>query len=442
MKVAWTPSLVAAVLACACGDDPAATPDPTLTFTVEGLPAGTLVGATTLAGLTLVVNDGDGAPVGGLAVDLEVAAGGGSVTPADVVTDGEGRATFSWTVGPLPVPNVVRADAGERGAGESRVDVDTAAATLRPTAFGNVDAFLTDEAIEGSTEDLAFSPDGKIVMGVPGALLSIGTDGGATRMAIGGEALGRPLGLAFDHDGRLWIADGDKDALMMLGSDDVVVKVADRDGDQAFVAPNDVAVGPDGTVYMSDTCTGKFLALDDDGTVIARAVFDPKADGGPNGVVVGPDGALWVTTENTGLFCAHDDIDLTASVAGLYRLPILEDGTFGAREAIATGVGVFGDGLAFDQAGNLFVIFDTIEGLALDESIVFALPKGGTALRRVFAVRERVWANLAFGRGAFGDTTLYLSLLAVPPFTSANARGLERVRVDVGGAPLPAPLSP
>ena len=46
-----------------------------------------------------------------------------------------------------------------------------------------------------------------------------------------------------------------------------------------------------------------------------------------------------------------------------------------------------------------------------------------------------MWANLAFGTGAFGDTTMYLSLPKLPPFT--QTRGVERVQVGVDGAPLP-----
>ncbi|MEW6271272.1 MAG: hypothetical protein AB1689_18480, partial [Thermodesulfobacteriota bacterium] len=36
----------------------------------------------------------------------------------------------------------------------------------------------------------------------------------------------------------------------------------------------------------------------------------------------------------------------------------------------------------------------------------------------------------------FGDETLYVALLAVPPFTPADARGAERIAVGIPGLPL------
>jgi hypothetical protein len=48
-------------------------------------------------------------------------------------------------------------------------------------------------------------------------------------------------------------------------------------------------------------------------------------------------------------------------------------------------------------------------------------------------VRDRVLANLAFGEGDFGANTLYIALLAVPPFTPATARGAERIAVGIPG---------
>ena len=82
------------------------------------------------------------------------------------------------------------------------------------------------------------------------------------------------------------------------------------------------------------------------------------------------------------------------------------------------------------------IVFDGRD-FALDESIVFLRPAAGGPLARAFAAKGKVYANLAFGGGAYGPTTLYLALLAFPPFTADTERGLERVRVEVGGAPIP-----
>jgi len=428
--------VVPALVLAACGDDPTA--ERTLSIAVAGLPTTGATGGATLADLAVVVTDDHDRPVADVALTLTVA-GGGRLDATELVTGADGRAAAVWTLGPLPIVQTLGV-ASEDVTDEATVDVTTAA-PLAPVMFGQLDLFLTGQGVDGSTEDLAFDPrpGGRgLVVGGDTMLVALSPSGLALPIQTTGEAFGRVLGLAFDATGRLYVADGGRKAILRVDVDGVVTKVADRDGDAPFEAPNDVAVGPDGAVYLSDSCSGKFLAFDEGGVVRGRATFDPMTDGGPNGVVVGPDGALWVTTENTLIFCG-DDVGLKTPLGGLYRIEVLADGSLGATEAIARGVGVFGDGLAFDALGNLYAIFDTADEveLALDETIVFVLPRGGTALRRVMAARNKVWANVAFAPAAYGETTMLLSLLAVPGFTPVDARGVERIDVGVRGAPLP-----
>jgi len=434
-------ALAVAPLFAACGDDPGG--DTPVTITFANLPASAEPGSSLNDVAVSVLRAGK--PAKNLKLDLAVTAGGGSVAPATLKTDSSGHATFAWTVGQLPIENALEVVVADDVSANATVDVATAG-VITPAAFSDVDAFLTTNAVEGSTEDLAFSPEGHLVMGAPGHLLSLSSDGTVSFLDAGGETLVRPLGLAFDAGGKLWIADGDLDALMVYEPASpaaaapvrtaMIRTVADHDGDEPFEAPNDVAVGPDGRVYLSDTCTGKVYAIDPaTGAVLDRIAFDHVTEGGPNGLVVspGPHPELWVTTENTGLFCGDTDVAITAPVAGLFRVPLTTTG-FGTRVDVATKVAVFGDGLAFDAAGNLYVLFDTADGLALDETIVDVLPRGGTTLARAFAAKGKVWANLAFGNDAFGKTTMYLSLLKLPPFT--ESRGVERVELGIVGAPL------
>ena len=399
----------------ACGDDPAGP----YVITASAPP-------TAEAGAVVpieVVVTRDGSPTGD--GPLTVQARGGRSAEATIVG---GRATVDWTVGQLPIANTLElafADA------MTTVTIDvTSAGPLTVAPYAEVDAFLTDNAVTGSTEDLAFSPTGSIIMGVPGHLIEVSeTTGNIGLVATTGVALKRPLGLAYDHDDTLWIADGDAHALLALEGS-AVREVAKADGAEPFEFPNDVAVGPDGRVYLSDTCTAKVYAIDPaTGAVLDRMSFDFVTEGGPNGLVVSADNELWVTTENTVLFCGDSGVDITAPVAGLFRVPLTATG-FGQRTTVAAAVGVFGDGLAFDDLGNLYVIFDTAKDFALDETIVYVLPAGTSTLRRAFAATGKVWANVAF-RGA----ELYLSLLAVPPFTTS--RGLEKLSLDVLGAELP-----
>lgn len=407
------------VLLAACGDDPAGPYVITATA-----PATAEAGA--VVPVAIVVTR-DGARAGNGQVTFDDAGGGGVVESQDLIKDG--AATVNWTMGRLPITNTL--DIMFEGASTS-ITVDVTTAALPPVApYADVEAFLGANDVTGSTEDLAFGPRGQLVMGVPGHLIEVGET--TSMIATTGVALQRPLGLAYDQGGALWIADGDADALLVLEGA-AVREVASADGDEPFESPNDVAVGTDGRIYLSDTCTGKVYAIDPStGAVIDRISFDFVTEGGPNGLVVSEDNELWITTENTVLFCGDSGVDVTAPVAGLFRVPLTATG-FGQRTSVATEVGVFGDGLAFDALGNLYVIFDTAKDFALDETIVYVLPAGATALRRVVAATGKVWANLAFQ-----GSDLFLSLLAVPPFTSS--RGVEKVTVDIYGAALP-PASP
>lgn len=419
-------ALAAATLVtlAACGDDDARV----LGATID---APTTAAAGSAVEVTLHVRDDAERAVAGEALTVSVE-GGGSVSPATVETGADGSARVTWTLGPMPIAQALHLD-GASFSADAQLVADTAP-DLTSAPFGEVEAFLADKGTTDSTEDLAFSPDGRLVMAAGGTdpgLFAVAPDGSVSAITTSGEAFDHPLGLSFAADGTLYVADGGRDALLAM-KDGVVRKVADRDGDEVFDSPNDVAAG-DGVVFMSDSCTAKLYAIDPaSGAVRARVALDPKTEGGANGIAIAADGAVWLTTENTAIFCGAE-VELTAPLGNLYRIP-WADGAFGPKETIATGVGVFGDGLAFDADQNLYVIFDTAQGLALDESIVFVrragTPSNDPALVRAFATRGKVYANLAFGRGDFGATSMYLAMLQVV-LVQGSTRGAERIEVGV-----------
>jgi hypothetical protein len=114
---------------------------------------------------------------------------------------------------------------------------------------------------------------------------------------------------------------------------------------------------------------------------------------------------------------------------------------FGPRTTVLSNFGLFGDGVAIDVEGNVYVIFDKQENFALSESAIWVLPAGETTAVKFVSVPNYVLANLAFGVGDFGSTTLYISRLAVPPFTAPETRGIERIEVGIPGLPVPPPRS-
>lgn len=431
-------ALVAALLlvAPACTDEgPEAVPSLTFSATPSAAPAGQ-----PLAGLTLTARSPAGAPAANVTLSLTVLAGGGEVDLPGVTTDADGRVPVAWTLGLPPILNTLHAQSADgvyvaTVTVAARVDVPPI-----PADFGDVHAFLTAAAIDGSTEDLSFGPDGALVLGVPGGLVRLDAAAYPSLVALTGDPLVGPLGVAHDHDGVLYVADSAGQALRRVSPDGVVTTVVTADVDGPLVAPNHVAVGPDGAVYLSDPCKGGLYRVDPAaGAIVGGLALDLPTQGGPNGLAFDDAGDLWFTTENTRLLCGHESVEVTAPVAGLFRTR-WDGAAFAPPIPVAEGLGLFGDGLAFDVEGNLYAIFDTEADFALEESILYVFHPGDPTPHRFFALGDgRVLANPHFGAGAFGEQTLYLTLLAIPPFTSDDSRGVVRVDVGVAGRPLPTP---
>lgn len=425
------PFLLLALLAAACSDSGGARVDLAV---VGGAPPTATAGSA--LPITVSARDTGGGVAAGVAIDAAVALGGGAVVPASAVTDAAGEASFTWTVGAAPVENeiVLSADRAQASASTRA----TLAVPYEPSPFGDVNAFLQAQGLDGTTEDLEFTPDGeRLLLAVPGALLALDPAGNAEIVPLTGEPLLNPLGLAYDRDGILWIADSGQNALLEVTPDGNVTKALTNDGTQDLVGPNYVAVGPDGRVYVSDPCIGELVRFDPKrGVADAVLAFDLPTQGGPNGFAFDPTGKrLWLATENTGLLCGYPFVDITAPIASLFAIDV-DDAGFGAVETVAANFALFGDGAAFDAEGNLYVIFDTQKDFMLEESAIWVLPAGSAQLERVASVRGRVLANLAFGTPPFGAGELYISLLAVPPFTAATARGAERLSIGIPGLPL------
>jgi hypothetical protein len=261
--------------------------------------------------LEVEVRTSSGRVAGDVVVDFVVERGGGSVTPAQAVTDSDGRATVQWTLGIVPVPNQVAAVAGD-----ARVEFSTRAVVDTPfvaTDFGDVNAFLAAEGLVGSTEDLAFDDQGHLLFGVPQGLAALEPDGGAELVPLSGEPIVNPLGVALDHEGNTWVADAGMDALKVVSPAGVVRTVLTTDGAQPLQGPNYVGVDKRGFVYLSDPCIGELMRIDPASGMVDHIVsFDLVTEGGPNGFAFDASGdKLYVATENTALLCGHQNVPLT-----------------------------------------------------------------------------------------------------------------------------------
>ncbi len=130
----------------------------------------------------------------------------------------------------------------------------------------------------GAPEGPVALPDGSLYV----TEMSAGTLRVTHLTADGGRRVvlrtgGRPNGLAIDGDGLIWIAEAGLRSLIRVTPDGRELMRIEGDGSDRFRFPNDLAFGPDGHLYMTDSG----LALDDflDGQDFAEGFMDFDWDG-------------------------------------------------------------------------------------------------------------------------------------------------------------------
>lgn len=162
-------------------------------------------------------------------------------------------------------------------------------------------------------EDVALDAEGKIYAGFDdGRIMVLLSDGSQPRLFA--NTGGRPLGLIFDLQGNLIVADAIKGLLSVSKAGEVKVLATDADG-KKFGCLNDLDIGADGTIYFTEAShkfpmsqhvhdllehqpNGRLLALDPQArnprTVLRDLYF-------ANGVAVSPD-QTFVLVAETGMY--------------------------------------------------------------------------------------------------------------------------------------------
>jgi len=209
----------------------------------------------------------------------------------------------------------------------------------------------------------------------------------------------------------------------MDGKADIVATECEE---EPFLFPNDLCVGPDGALYMTDSGIrfedwlpdGKNRAVDApiDGRVYRIDIKTRKVtqlDSGirfTNGVAFGPNQQLYVTETVTGI---------------VYRYNWRRGGIVGRREDfgnvidLRTPIGFRGpDGIAFGENGKLFV---TVFG----RGSVGVLGKDGDVVERI-RMAGQLPTNVAFG--AWGENKIYV--------TEGELGQIEVFDVGTNGLPL------
>jgi DNA-binding beta-propeller fold protein YncE len=116
-----------------------------------------------------------------------------------------------------------------------------------------------------------------------------------------------PRGIKVAEDGSLYVADSRNNRIQHLSADGQVLAVwgeqgdvnTDAGADGAFNEPWDVAIGKDGSVYVSDTWNHRVQQFTADGKFVRKWGYfgqgeAPDAFWGPRGLAVDPQGRLYV----------------------------------------------------------------------------------------------------------------------------------------------------
>ena len=271
---------------------------------------------------------------------------------------------------------------------------------------------------DGSWVCVEMSPD-------TGRVTHISKDGKSKRPVV---KTGRPNGIAVDRDGYLWVPESQIPSLLRITLDgNLYVFLTECDG-EPFLFPNDVAFGPDGWLYMTDSGTtykdfvpGGKIREDRrtaplDGRVYrinTKTKEIQKLDSGikfTNGIAFDAKGNLYVNETIGG---------------NVYRYRAKGKGKFGPRELFGNvndpkGPDIFKgpDGMKFGADGNLYVT-------VYNQGDVTVLGPDGKVVKRIKLTGNNP-TNLAFGLP--GDKKIYV--------TEVQLGTMEVIDVGCEGLPL------
>lgn len=266
-----------------------------------------------------------------------------------------------------------------------------------------------------------------------GSLLCVEMDparGSVVRLSADGShksvlaSTGRPNGLAVDRHDSIWVAESRYPCVLrMTLAGEIEARVDQVDG-RPMLFPNDIAIGADGMLWVTDSgvrydawsgADRDDPALEVDGRIYR---VDPgtlrvtRFEGGlqfANGIAWGPDGRLYANETVTG---------------AVYAYELRPDGGLGPREELATVVrpevpgGPGPDGMKFAADGNLYC---TVFG----QGEVCVIAPGGGIVERLPTAGARP-TNLVFGPA--GSGVIYV--------TEVELGQIEVIDVGVDGLAL------
>ena len=275
-------------------------------------------------------------------------------------------------------------------------------------------------------EHIEIGPDGKLYTGVlSGAILRMNPDG--TGIEVFADTGGRPLGLAFDVDGRLIVADALR-GLLGVQRDGAVSVLVDEHAGAPILYADAVVIAPDGGVLFTDasrrispreygtfdaalldimehSCTGRVLRYE---PVSGRTALVIDGLCFPNGLALSRDGRSLFVAE-TGEYRIWK---VDAGARGLDARSVTPSASPGGPRIVAQNLPGFPDNLTRGESGRLWVGLTKPRGSAVD-----ALA-GAPFLRKVIMRLPRFLWPVPPSRGhliAFDEDGRVLADLQDPP---------------------------
>jgi RHS repeat-associated protein len=211
---------------------------------------------------------------------------------------------------------------------------------------------------------------GQVITTVAGAgPLGDSGDGGPATEA----ELFRPAGIAVGSDGSLYIADSSKDRIRQVDPNGIITTIAGT-GDRGFSGdggpatgaqlrnPQRIALGPDGSLYFSDTGNDRIRRVGPGGIITTVAGTGTQGFSGdegpateaelffPKGIAAGSDGSLYIADSSNNRIRRIGPDGTITTVAGGELTGILGDGGPATQ---ATLIGL--DGIALGPDGSLYI---------------------------------------------------------------------------------------
>lgn len=183
---------------------------------------------------------------------------------------------------------------------------------------------------------------------------------------------GKPQSIALLASGELLLADAKNYALQRItrtGELSTIANTVDGDPPEEFLGPNDLVVGDDNVVYLTDPgldleSPGQILRIELGSGAVTRLALGVAF---PNGITISGDGRwLYVAESATGR---------------VLRFELLDRGhRLGRAEVFIELGGHLPDGIAFDAEGRLLIACcgaGVLDVVAPDGQLVASIPAGG-----------------------------------------------------------------